>query len=246
MKIEFAGQTDLGKVRTENEDNWIACPDLGLYVVADGMGGHLGGGLASKIVVEVLPVMIRNAFKEMGDLASPDAADTLKSVLIELSVRLRDGSKEEPGLSGMGSTVILGLFRDDKILIGQMGDSRAYLLRRGKLKQLTADQSLVQLLIDSGDITPEEALIHPARGQITSYVGMEGEPLPEVQFLELRSGDKLLLCSDGLTGMLKNDEIETNLRKRVVVKTICRQFIDAANDAGGKDNIAVLTLRVTN
>lgn len=243
--IKYAGQTDLGCVRKKNEDNWMGDPELGLYVVADGMGGQLGGGMASKIVVEVLPPLVRKEFAEITDLANPAAPQQLLDVLGYLSNHLRDGSKDEPGLSGMGSTVIMLLVCGSKALIGQMGDSRAYLLRNRKLKQLTTDHTIIQLLIESGDITPAEATTHPARGQLTRYVGMEGEPLPEAQLLDLYPGDRLLLCSDGLTGMLSEQEILGILRKRLVPKTICKRLVEAAKRAGGKDNITVVAITVS-
>lgn len=243
--IKHAGLTDLGCVRDENEDSWTADPELGLYVVADGMGGQLGGGLASKIVVEVLPHLVRKELVETVDLDDPAASQRLLKALAYLSNHLREGGKNEAGLAGMGSTVVLLLARGSKALIGHMGDSRAYLLRKRRLKQLTTDHTLIQLLIESGDITPEEALRHPARGQLTRYVGMEGEPLPEVQQIELYPGDRLLLCSDGLTGMLNDNEIHAVLKKRVVPRTICKRLVEAAKEAGGKDNITAVVIAVS-
>jgi protein phosphatase len=209
------------------------------------MGGQLGGGLASKVVVEVLPTLVRKGFAEIANLSGAAAAECLREVLAYLSNRLRDGGKEQAGLNGLGSTVIMLLVRDEKALIGQMGDSRVYLLRDRRLKQLTTDHTLVQLLIESGDITPEEVATHPSRGQLTRYVGMEAEPLPEVQSLKLRPGDRLLLCSDGLTGMLSNQEIRSILDKRLVPKAICRRLVEAAKKAGGKDNITVVAISVS-
>ena len=243
--IKYAGLTDLGCVREKNEDNWMADPGLGLYVVADGMGGQLGGGLASKVIVEVLPHLVRKEFAEIMDLSDPVASQRLLEVLSYLSNHLREGGKDEAGLSGMGSTVIMLLVHGSKALIGQMGDSRAYLLRKRKLKQLTTDHTLIQLLLESGDITAEEAITHPACGQLTRYVGMEGEPLPEVQLFEIQPGDRLLLCSDGLTGMLTDKEILAVLKKKLVPKTICKRLVEAAKKAGGKDNIATVVITIS-
>jgi len=246
VSIKYAGLTDLGRVRQENEDNWTADPELGLYVVADGMGGTFGGGLASKIIVEALPSLVRREFAEIRDFADTEASKILTGVLSNLSNLLRKGSQNVAGPGGMGSTVVMFLIKGSQALIGHMGDSRAYLLRRGTLKQLTTDHTVIQLLIESGDITPEEALIHPARGQLTRYVGMQGEPLPEVCSLEVCHGDRFLLCSDGLTGMLNAEQILSILKQRLVPKTICKRLIESANNAGGKDNIAVLVLNVSN
>lgn len=240
--IQHAGLTDLGRVREENEDRWAADPELGLYIVADGMGGHLGGGLASKVVVETLPALIRTQLGRLDKMTEPGASERMLAILSELSNRLRDGSKEYPGLRGLGSTVVLLLARGSHALVAHMGDSRAYLLREKELRQLTTDHTLVQLLIESGDISTEEAATHPSRGQLTRYVGMDGEPLPECQVLELEPGDILLLCSDGLTGMISDHMIEHILQDKSEPAQICEELVAAANEAGGKDNIAALVL----
>ena len=125
-----------------------------------------------------------------------------------------------------------------------MGDSRAYRLRAGRFKQLTKDHSLTELLLSSGDITPEEAATHPARGRLTRNVGMEGEPLPQTRLLKFSAGDQLLLCSDGLTGMLSDNQILSILLKATPLEMQCRRLVDAANEAGGKDNITVVLLHV--
>lgn len=245
LTITYAGMVDLGRVREDNEDNWAADPDLGLYIVADGMGGHLGGGLASRVVAETLPLLVRKVLGEAPDLSESDAPEKVRQLLADLSTRLRDGSRDQPGLRGMGSTVVLGLIRNGHGIIAYMGDSRAYLLRNKELRQLTQDHTLVRLLIESGDITPEEAATHPSRGQLTRYVGMDGEPLPECQRLDLLPGDMLLLCSDGLTGMVPDSAIQYMLQDKDNLELVCKDLVAAANDAGGKDNICVLVLKCT-
>jgi PPM family protein phosphatase len=168
----------------------------------------------------------------------------LARAIVTLSTQLREQTRNEPGLAGLGSTVVCALVREDQALITYMGDSRAYRLRQGKLRQLTRDHSLVQLLLDSGKITAAEAATHPARGQLTRQVGMEGEPLPQTRLLKLQPGDLLLLCTDGLTGMLSDREIQAILREPVGLKTQCRRLIQAANKAGGRDNVTVVLVSV--
>jgi serine/threonine protein phosphatase PrpC len=243
LTITHSGLTDIGRVRGENQDRWFADPDQGLYLVADGMGGAFGGGLAAQIVVDTLPGLLRGRMRDVTELASDAAAEKLLKSLCELSNRLRAESRGEPGLDGMGSTVVLALARDCQMLVAHLGDSRAYLWRDGKLERLTKDHTIVQLLIDSGDIQPHEAETHPARGRLTRFVGMDGEPLPDARLVEVRAGDRLLLCSDGLTGMITDDELASFIDANTDPPVICQRLIDAANDAGGKDNVTAVLIR---
>lgn len=244
-RITYAGATDRGLARAENEDNWCAVPDQGLFIVSDGMGGHQAGALASKIVVETLPVLLQRSMSDIEDLTDPTAATQVAKTLVELSQQLRVASQRQIGLSGMGATVVLAMVRGASALIAHLGDSRAYLLRDQNLIQLTNDHSLVQLLLDSREIAPEDATNHPARGQVTQYVGMNGEALPQVQRIALCSGDRFLLCSDGLTGMIDEVKVLSTLVNRRTPREMCKQLISLANAAGGKDNITALIVSVS-
>jgi len=242
LTIRYAGLTDVGRVRQTNEDNWTADPEQGLFIVADGMGGEFAGALASKTVVATLPESVRKCLGTKASLANGSARKRMVNAIATLSTQLRRQTQDEPGLAGMGSTVVCVLVRDSKAMVAHMGDSRAYRLRAGKLQQLTRDHTLIQLLLQSGEITPEEAATHPARGQLTRSVGMAGEPLTQVRLLQLKPGDLLMLCTDGLTGMLSGDQILSILNKPVSLPKRCRRLVDAANEAGGRDNITVLLL----
>jgi len=243
--IRHAGLTDRGRVRERNEDRWCADPQLGLYLVADGIGGNAGGELASQLIVEVLPRLIRKRLQAVDLLDEAIVQEQVRRALAELSDRLRDDAKEEFGCAGMGSTVVLVFAHDDHTLIAHMGDSRAYLVRDGRLKQVTTDHAIIQLLLDTGEITAQEAADHPARGQLTRFVGMPGEALPEIQPIEFFRGDRLLLCSDGLTGMLADDEILTILKQERQPDSACQQLVSAASHAGGHDNITALILAIS-
>ena len=242
--VTFAGLTDVGRVREQNEDNWTADADQGLFIVSDGIGGHFAGALASRVVVETLPGLLRDRLARIKTLGGSKAKACVKAALCELSNRLYQQAHDEPGLDGMGATVVLALVRGSQALIAHMGDSRAYLYRDDLFEQLTRDHSIVQLLVDNDEICPEDAATHPAHGQITRYVGMEGESLPDVRLVKLRSGDRLLLCTDGLTGMLSDERILKLLIENAEPGSACRQLIDAGNEAGGRDNISVIVIHL--
>jgi len=242
----YAGLSDVGRVRQKNEDRWFAESQQGLFLVADGVGGAAAGGLAAQVVVEVLPPLLRKKLQGIEQLEDPLATERIVEALAELSDRLRKESVGRPGMAGTGSTVVLALVRGRVAIVAHMGDSRAYLVRRGQLEQLTKDHSLVQLLIDCGEIEPEQAATHPASGQLTRFVGMPDEALPEARLVELLPGDRLLLCSDGLTGMLDDRRLAAILKRNLRAEEACRHLVAAANEAGGKDNVTVVIVAFSN
>ncbi|HEV7406295.1 MAG TPA: protein phosphatase 2C domain-containing protein [Chthoniobacteraceae bacterium] len=242
---ECSGLTDRGLVRADNEDVFLIDRDLGLCIVSDGMGGGNAGSLASKIVVTVLPALLREHLKGIESLAGTAARDQLKAAMSRLSVDIRSRTEGLPGLEGMGATVVLALVRGHRVLIGHMGDSRAYRFRNGALELLTRDHSLARLLIEHGEITRDQARTHPAKDQLTRFVGMKSEPLPEIRGLELRGGDCLLLCSDGLTKMVPDRELLNILGSSQSAAEVCRTLVTAANHAGGIDNTTAVCLRVS-
>lgn len=242
LSIRQAGLCNIGRMRAENQDRWTSDPAGGLFIVADGIGGGPAGGLAAQVVVDTLPGLVRKRINGLTDGSASEALASVAGSLAELSDRLLHESLGKPGLSGMGSTVVMALVRDGQAVVGHLGDSRAYLLREGKLRQLTKDHSLIQLLIETGNLDPRDAETHPARGQLTRFVGMTEEPLPEVSSMEVQAHDRLLLCSDGLSGMLSDEVMTRILARHEEPEVACRQLIDAANSAGGKDNITALVL----
>lgn len=240
LTITAAGQSDRGRVRQENQDRWRIEPTQGLFLVADGMGGRLAGGLAAQQVVDRLPALLTQHLGSRTDLAAPEATEQVLAALRAMSEQLWQASTGQPGLEGMGTTVLLVLVRQTHALVAWLGDSQAYLLRAGHLKQVTRDHTIVQLLLETGEITPEEAATHPARGQVTRFVGMPGEALPEARVVPLLAGDRLFLCTDGVTRMLSERELLTILQCSQEPDVVCRQVIEAANAAGGTDNMTAL------
>lgn len=239
VTLVAAGLSDRGRVRAANEDALAVSPEERLLIVADGMGGHKGGATAARIVVTALPQLLQQR------LASPRLTRAalcsgLQDAMLELSASMRDYAADDPALHGMGATVVLALMRGASAVVAHMGDSRAYLFRAGKLRQITADHSIVNILLRSGEITPEQAKKHPARHQISRYMGMASDVYPDVATLGVKVGDRLLLCSDGLTNMVDDIAIASSLARNVPAEDICRSLVDAANAAGGVDNVTVV------
>jgi protein phosphatase len=238
--MHWGGLTDIGKVRQENQDAFVVEPEMGLFVVSDGMGGAQGGALASKVVISVLPRIIEKKIAELKKPTAEAVRRSMRDAIMELSRQVYEKSVNQIGLKGMGATVVLALIRGRWAHIAHLGDSRAYLLRNGQLTRITEDHSVIAILLRRGEITPEEAKFHPAKSQLTRVVGMEGEAYPDVYTIALKKGDRLLLCTDGLTGMISDTKIETILKKHSDPKQACRSLIDAANQAGGSDNITAI------
>jgi serine/threonine protein phosphatase PrpC len=240
LPFRWGALSDIGKLREENEDTFWVGPELGLFLVSDGMGGHRGGGLASKIVTEDLPAMIETRLDRLR-VGSPRAIRRLfKKAIVEQSKQLLMEGESESGFKGMGATLVMVLLRKGRAYIGNLGDSRVYRLRKGRLVQLTKDHSVVSELLDRGRIEPEEAENHEAQGEITHYVGMEEKARPYVRSFGLKEGDRLLLCTDGLTDLVNDEAIAAILRERGDCEEACKAMVDAANAAGGDDNITVI------
>jgi len=240
LPLRCAGLSHIGKVRDENEDTFLMDPELGLFVVSDGMGGHRGGEIASKIVTEDLPVMIEVGLDKLK-VGSPSAIRSLfKKAIREQNRQLNLEGTSETGFKDMGATLVVALLRKGRAYIANLGDSRIYRFRNRRLVQLTKDHSVVSELLDRGKIKPEEAENHEAQGEITHYVGMEDKARPHIRSFQLKKGDRLLLCTDGLTDSMDNKAIAAILANQQQCKEACQALVDAANAAGGHDNITVV------
>lgn len=242
-KITSYALTDVGRVRKHNEDAFCIHDDIGLFVVSDGMGGHQAGEVAAEIVVKALPVQVSSAMKSTIAMNENGIVEILKQSIINLNRHVYQKTSETPNLRGAGATVVACLVHDNITAIAHMGDSRVYLMRRGNLDQLTEDHSVVAMLMRLGQITAKEASNHPSRHTLTRHVGMESSIGPDVQMLNLQDGDRLLLCTDGLTNMVNDKNIGDILWNEPDIKVACERLITAANETGGKDNITVLIIQ---
>ena len=212
--------------------------------MTDGMGGEKGGEIASSIVSELMPKCISAALEGMDDPGTHDFITKVEQVVSDLSFAVFKAGNAKPELEGMGATLTMALIRNSKALIVNIGDSRAYLVRSGRIEQVTKDHSVVQLLLDNGEITQEEADKHPFRGQLLKCMGMRGYAVPDCFLIALNPKDKLLLCSDGLTDMVSNAKLWQILSSSKSTKKACERLRDAANNAGGNDNITALVIEI--
>ncbi len=245
-----AGLTDVGRKRTHNEDSYLIDDEIQLYVVADGMGGHAGGGTASKIAVETVDKEVRaaweakdSAFRGAAPLQDSPLPEVLRAAVEKACLAIFSAAQDDPRLQGMGTTVISLLVKDDHALFAHVGDSRAYLVRGDLIQQISEDHSLVNEQIKAGMITPEEARHSRYKNIITRSVGFEEEVQVDVMGLVTEPGDTFLLCSDGLANLVEDHEIRELIHKHPL-EELPRRFVDLANDRGGDDNITVIVVRV--
>jgi protein phosphatase len=206
------------------------------------MGGHQAGEVASNAVVSVLPKLIQQRVKGLASGGSRGIQLALREAVLELSRRLLEESTGRADLKGMGATLALAWLPGSSRVahLVHMGDSRIYLFRQGRLSQMTEDHSLAALLVKHGEISLEEARRHPARSRLSRYIGMEAEAYPDAQTIELQAGDRLLLCSDGLTSMLPDEQIAQILAQHPDPGLACRSLVETANRVGGEDNVTVV------
>ena len=239
----WGAATNLGRVRKENQDAFVGLPEIGLFLVSDGMGGAQGGKLAAEIVATVLPKMIEARLKRLRNPRPRAIRYWLKYEIRKLSHNVLIRSASEPDLKGMGATLVLALFHRCRLHIAHMGDSRAYLFRDGHLACLTDDHSVVGFLLREGEIMQEDATHHPGRGNLTRYVGMQSDVKPDVTTVTPKPHDRILLCSDGLYGMVSETEISAILKALSDPKEACQHLIEVANRAGGKDNVTAVVVQ---
>jgi PPM family protein phosphatase len=250
FKAASAGLTDVGRKRNHNEDSYLIDQDLQLFVVADGMGGHAGGGTASRLAVETIDKEMRdvkasgaNPFDTHTDLQNSALPDYLRIAVERACQAIFRAAQEDPRLQGMGTTVISLCVHSDHALFAHVGDSRAYLIRNQLIQQVSEDHSLVNEQIKAGMITAEEAKHSRFKNIITRSVGFEEEVQVDVMGLVCKPGDRFVLCSDGLANLVDDQEI----RKLVLDGTLAeapKKLIDLANERGGDDNITCIVVEI--
>ena len=245
MQLEFFSATDTGRSRTNNEDSVAVDTTSSLIVLADGMGGYNAGEVASNMATIFISTELGRWLVEASATATDADVRRAMDICVDNANRaIYNAANSNPQYAGMGTTLVVGVFRDNRLLLGHVGDSRGYRMRGGQLARITHDHSLLQEQIDAGLITEEQAAFSANKNLVTRAVGVEPDVQLESRLHEMLPGDLVLLCSDGLSDMLDDDHIATLLQSCDSIEAAARTLIDAANEAGGKDNIAVILVRM--
>ena len=246
MTFEFFEAVDTGRARTNNEDSISLDESVALAVLADGMGGYNAGEVASSMATSFVRTELGRWLREASAHASDTEVRRAMDICVDNANRaIFNAANANPQYAGMGTTLVVAVFRELRLLVGHVGDSRAYRLRGGRLQQITRDHSLLQEQIDAGLITPEQAAFSTQKNLVTRAVGVEDTVLLETHLHEVQPGDTYLLCSDGLTDMLDDASIGQLLQMHESLPVMGAALIEAANDAGGKDNISVVLIRAS-
>ena len=245
--IEFAAITDAGIARDRNEDAYMLTERFGIAVLADGMGGHLAGEVASAMATDIITRHLNEAFnqpeqKNSGD--SPYEVTAMRAAIQQANTAVFDAARSKPEYNGMGTTVVVAVFQANKLYIAHVGDSRLYRIRAGQLQQITEDHSMVQELLKRGLITPEEARTSSNKNLVTRALGVDSGVEADVRVETFLKGDVYLLCSDGLNDVLTDPDIERVLQQYGKnLDETARLLVKEVNARGGPDNVTVILAR---
>ena len=247
--LEFASLSDTGLVRAHNEDAVETSKELGLAILADGMGGYNAGEVASRMSVEIISKHLKQkqqaAWIPLLSRQTMVASRWISDAITYANECVLEAAQVHAEYVGMGTTIVVAMCHQDKLLVAHVGDSRVYRFRQGELLQITKDHSVLQAQIDAGLITEEQALNSPIKNLITRAVGAQTEVDIEIHDHQLQEGDLYLLCSDGLTDMLHHDQIQRILKQHSEQLDLCCQnLVNGANNCGGRDNVSVILLKV--
>jgi protein phosphatase len=250
-KIRCVGVTDTGRIREHNEDTIGTDPDIGLLVLADGMGGYNAGEVASGIAVRTVLSLIKEAVQR-EDLTVADHGQgisrtgiLLRDAIHRANQLIHHTSKTQSNCEGMGTTIVAGLFFDDRLTVAHVGDSRLYRWRAGQLEQITQDHSLLQELVSRGFYSPQEAARAASKNYVTRALGVETSVDVDIRDVDVQPGDLYLLCSDGLSDMVEDEDIHLTISTfGANLETLARQLVLLSNDNGGRDNVSIVLVRV--
>ncbi|HEY9605366.1 MAG TPA: Stp1/IreP family PP2C-type Ser/Thr phosphatase [Allocoleopsis sp.] len=239
MKCCFTGLTDPGLLRTVNQDDYYIDPRGRFFIVADGMGGHAGGQEASQLATEAIQTYLEKHWQ-----SAATSEELLEQALLEANQAILQDQQNHPERSDMGTTAVVVMFRQDQPWLAHVGDSRLYRFRGSRLEQITEDHTWVARAMKAGDLTPEQARMHPWRHVLSQCLGRKDLPKVEVQPIDVQPGDRLLLCTDGLTEELSDASIASSLQASLKGEETAVRLIEAAKEKGGRDNITVVIVEV--
>jgi protein phosphatase len=239
MNLTPAACSDVGRRRETNEDRYAVEPELGLYLVSDGMGGHVAGQIASELATEAAVRAIKSLEHVPATLT-----ERLRYAVARANQEVHLEAREKPELAGMGTTLVALLAREGRVALAHVGDSRAYLVREGQIRQLTEDHSLVGELLRRREITEKVARKHPQRHVLTRALGVREVVEPDLAEMSSSSGDVFVLCSDGLTNHVRDAEIAEMIAEETDLESACKRLVDLANDRGGEDNTTLVLVRI--
>lgn len=239
--MKVAVRSDIGRVRRNNEDSFLADSGRGLFIVADGMGGIIGGEVASALAVKVVSEYLGDRLG--ADSGTEEVYAALMGALVEANQRIKERTDKQTELRGMGTTIILALVRGDTLSLAHVGDSRAYLVRAADIRQLTEDHTVVAQIVKSGMISGDEARSSKLKHVLSQALGSSPSLAPGLQTMRLRRGDSIILCTDGVTDMVEDEELASIVHAcGEEVERACDEIVARANDSGGRDNITVVIL----
>lgn len=241
--IDAVGKSDIGKVRTTNQDAYHIgkiSPDMVWSVVCDGMGGANGGNVASLVAVGAISAnMDRNYDPDKSD---NNIHNLITAAIVNANALVHQKSQQTPDLAGMGTTVVLTVMKNDMVYTAHAGDSRAYHITKSDIHQITKDHTMVQYLVETGELTQDQAKDHPKKHLITRAVGVEEDIHVDYNEIKIKSGDKILVCSDGLTNLVNEDEILGIVNRNNAAVDAIESLIELANERGGNDNITIVIM----
>jgi protein phosphatase len=250
-KLRCVGMTDTGRVREHNEDTFGTDADIGLVVLADGMGGYKAGEVASGITVRTVMGLLKEAIEKQDltiqdqELGMSRPGILLRDAVQRANKIIYQTARTQTHCEGMGTTVVAGLFFDDKLTIAHVGDSRLYRMRGGKFEQVTQDHSLLQELIARGFYTPEEAARAASKNYVTRALGVESSVEVEITEVPVEKDDLFLLCSDGLSDMVEDEDIQLTISTfGANLETLAKQLVLLSNENGGRDNVSIVLVKV--
>jgi PPM family protein phosphatase len=237
-----AGETDPGKCRENNEDAFLVLADRDIFVVADGMGGHNAGEVAATLATQFIDSFFTVELVEQFRHDPPNVRVQMENAFVQVSKEIYKQSHTDPDMEGMGCTLVIAFVNGSTLHTCHVGDARCYVASSSAIEQIGSDHSQVWELVRLNKLTPEQARMHDMKNILTQAIGQRSPLAPEYHLYDLKSGDKVLLCSDGLWDMLTDDEIQGVLMRKESPRAACRELIRQANEAGGHDNITVVVV----